>query len=261
MGPPGLGVLPIRLFGQLASRHLRSAVVSVIGGIGPALLTLICFNAKTGLATTALIYLLFLAVLSLMGSITAPILVSFAAVGCLDYFFAKPLFSFHVDYQQNALFLALAAFLTTSILVSGLRVTRKWTQDTLHESQLYLTEAQTLSHPGSFGWHPVSGTLIWSDETFRIFGCERAETPSLDLVLERTHPEDRPRRVRALVTCASREAEDWDLEHRLLIPDGSVKQIRIVAHATPAPNGDPRFIGTVMDITVARRAEEEWRQA
>ena len=61
----------------------------------------------------------------------------------------------------------------------------------LQRSEAYLAEAQRLSHIGSFGWDICSGKLYWSEETFRIFECDRAHQPTMDFVLQRTHPEDR----------------------------------------------------------------------
>src|SRR5207245_11212356 len=63
----------------------------------------------------------------------------------------------------------------------------------LQRSEAYLTEAQRLSHTGSFGWDVSSGKLYWSEETFRIFEYDRADQPTAEFVLERTHPEDRAR--------------------------------------------------------------------
>src|SRR6266478_4186486 len=61
----------------------------------------------------------------------------------------------------------------------------------LRRREAYLTEAQTLSHTGSFGWRPDTGEIVWSDETYRIFEYDRAERPTLNMVLRRIHPQDR----------------------------------------------------------------------
>jgi PAS domain S-box-containing protein len=61
----------------------------------------------------------------------------------------------------------------------------------LQRREAYLTEAQRLSHTGSFGWRPASGEIVWSDETHRIFEYDRAVTPTMDLIVQRVHPEDR----------------------------------------------------------------------
>jgi signal transduction histidine kinase len=60
---------------------------------------------------------------------------------------------------------------------------------------------------------------------------------------------------------ASHDGKDWDLQHRLLMLDGSVKHLHVVAHASWDESGNLEFIGAVMDVTAAKRAEEELHQA
>jgi PAS domain S-box-containing protein len=130
----------------------------------------------------------------------------------------------------------------------------------LQRSEAYLTEAQRLSHTGSFGWDVSSGNLYWSEETFRIFECDRAEQPTLGVVLQRTHPDDRAR-VQQTLDRTAQEKTDLDFERRLLMPDGTIKNIHIVGHPVFDESGDfVEFVGTVMDVTERTRAEEE-RQA
>ena len=94
----------------------------------------------------------------------------------------------------------------------------------------YLAEAQKLSHSGIFTWKVSSGMLEWSDETYRILGFSRETNPTLDLVFDRVHPEDRERllKVRDL---AARDGMDLDVEHRLLMPNGDIRYLHVVAHA------------------------------
>src|SRR5580658_3020900 len=94
----------------------------------------------------------------------------------------------------------------------------------------YLAEAQRLSHSGTFGWKIPTGELVWSDETYRILGFTRETNPTLELVFDRVHPEDRDR-VRQLSDRASQNGMDSDVEHRILLPDGVIKYIHAVAHA------------------------------
>jgi signal transduction histidine kinase len=125
----------------------------------------------------------------------------------------------------------------------------------LFTREAYLAEAQRLSHTGSFGWNLSDGELVWSDETFRIFDYDRSVSPTLELVLQRTHPDDVPL-VRQLIDRLSHGGTEWDLEHRLLMPDGSTKHVRAVAHAVTDPSGQLRFLGAVVDLTASKRAEE-----
>jgi PAS domain S-box-containing protein len=131
----------------------------------------------------------------------------------------------------------------------------KRTED-LKRSEAYLAEAERLSHTGSFGWNIATGDIFWSEETFRIFEYDRATKPTLDLMLQRTHPEDHARVQQFL-----KDSRDWDFEHRLLIPDGSVKHVHAVAHGVKDASGTlVDVFGAVMDITSTRRAEEALRE-
>jgi PAS domain S-box-containing protein len=131
--------------------------------------------------------------------------------------------------------------------------------ESLHRTETYLAEAQRLSLTGSFGWNVSSGEIYWSQETFRIFEYDSATKPTVELVLQRTHPEDRAL-VRQVIDRASQERKDFDFERRLLMPDRSVKYVRVVGHPSTDESGNFEFVGAVTDITERKRSEEE-RQA
>src|SRR6478609_4870077 len=137
---------------------------------------------------------------------------------------------------------------------------QKRIEDVLRHSEEYFTEAQRLSRTGSFGWNVPSGGISWSDETFRIFGCDRATKPTLEFILQRVHPEDRAA-VQKTIDQASRDGKDFDHEYRLLMPDGSVKYVHAVAHAIRDASGSIVFVGAVTDVTVAREAERKLRRS
>ncbi len=130
----------------------------------------------------------------------------------------------------------------------------------LERSKAYLAEAQTLSHTGSFGWKVSTGEHIWSEETYCIFEFDPAVKPTIEQIIERTHPEDRTL-VMQIVERASTNAEDFDLERRLLMPDGRIKHLRVLAKAMRDASGGTEFVGAVLDITAAKRAEERIRQS
>jgi PAS domain S-box-containing protein len=137
------------------------------------------------------------------------------------------------------------------------RAERKKAEQALRRSEAYLAEAQRLSHTGSFGWNVGTGQIFWSDETHRIFGSDPTTTPSLELVLDRVHPDDRPQ-TRKIFERASTERSDFSAEPRLMMPDGSVKYVRVLAHRTPGEEpGGLFFVGAVTDVTELKRAEEE----
>ncbi len=130
----------------------------------------------------------------------------------------------------------------------------------LRSSQMYLAEAQRLSQTGSFGWTPSSGEIFWSEESFRIFGYDNTPSVTLEMVLQRVHPEDKAR-VQCTLDRASGDGKDFDYEYRLLMPDGLVKYVHVVAHAFRNRVGILRFVGALMNVTEAKRAEDALRES
>jgi len=135
----------------------------------------------------------------------------------------------------------------------------KTAQAELQRRWQYLAEAQRLSRSGTFAWKVSNGELVWSDETYKILGFARETNPTIDLVFDRIHPEDRER-LQQLRDRAAQNGIDLDVEHRILLPDGVIRYIHVVAHAGEDHSGDREYIGIVSDITERKRAEEE-RQA
>jgi PAS domain S-box-containing protein len=133
-------------------------------------------------------------------------------------------------------------------------------EEKLQRSEAYLAEAQRLSHTGSFGWRPATGEIIWSEETFRILEFDPAIKPTVELILQRTHPDDRAF-VQETIDQAARDRKAFDFEHRLLMPDGSVKYVRVVGHSlTNDESGNFEFVGAVMDVTAAKQVEQTLRE-
>jgi PAS domain S-box-containing protein len=350
-----------------------------VGLVAIGAVTGVCFRAGLNSATTALIYMVVILMLSLLDSFVSSAIFSIFAVACLDYFFIPPLFQFDVGDPQDIA--TLVAFLFISLTVTSLvrrvrelvqtqgdqaklldlthdpilvrdmnhvilywnsgaerlygwdradvvgkvafevlgttfpvtldqitatlierahwegevqRVKRdgtaiwvacRWTLErdldgqpigiietnnditdrrtaeaALRRAQeAYLSEAQKLSHTGSFGWNTSTGAITWSSESFRIFGYDESVSPGLDLIFARVHPED-SRFVRRVIDAAIDNRQDFDVEHRLLMPDGSVKHIHVVARAVAEEPGTLHFMGAVMDITDRLRTEERLRQ-
>jgi formate hydrogenlyase transcriptional activator len=123
----------------------------------------------------------------------------------------------------------------------------------LQRREAYLAEAQRLSHTGSFGWSVTSGEIFWSEETFRIFEYDPTTKPTVELVLQRVHPEDTAL-VKHTIERASQDQKGFDLEHRLLMTNGSVKYVHVVAHALSDDSGSTEFVGSVMDVTEQHQA-------
>jgi PAS domain S-box-containing protein len=126
--------------------------------------------------------------------------------------------------------------------------------------EAYLKAAQTLSHTGSFGWRPATGEIVWSEETYQIAGYNRGTKPTLELVFQRIHPEDTVL-VQEALDRATLHGTDLDFEHRLLLPDGAVKYVHIVAHAVRDASSNIEYVGAIMDITARKLAEEALRKS
>src|SRR5713101_2070342 len=130
----------------------------------------------------------------------------------------------------------------------------------LQRSEAYLAEAQRLSHTGSFGWRVSTGEIIWSEETFRIFQYDRTTKPTVELLLQRVHPDDAAL-VKQTIEHASQDGKNFEHGYRLVMPEGSVKYVHVVAHASSDELGGIEFVGAVMDVTVAKQAEEMIRES
>jgi PAS domain S-box-containing protein len=137
---------------------------------------------------------------------------------------------------------------------------QKRIEDALLRSEMYLTEAQRLSRTGSFGWNVSTGEIFWSAESFGIFQYDRAAKPTLELIVQRTHPDDRAA-VQKTIDDASRDGKDFDHEYRLLMPDRSLKYVHAIARAARNAAGGVELVGAVMDVTAAREAERKLRRS
>jgi PAS domain S-box-containing protein len=133
---------------------------------------------------------------------------------------------------------------------------RKRAEEGLRRSESLLAEAQRLSQSGSFAWSLSSREMYWSDETYRILELERSTTPAVELLLHRVHPEDVATVVRQFVERTSHDGQEFTDEYRLLMPDGRVKHLRVVASAIRYDSGDIDIVGAVKDVT-----EQRWAQA
>ena len=135
---------------------------------------------------------------------------------------------------------------------------RKRAEAALRRSEAYLTDAQRLNHTGSFALDPHSREILyWSEEMFRVFGFDQQMgLPTSPQVYERIHPEDRDR-VRQASERMLRDQVEVEVDYRIVLSDGKVKYIHSLAHPALSINGLIETVGTCVDVTERKRAEQE----
>jgi PAS domain S-box-containing protein len=136
-------------------------------------------------------------------------------------------------------------------------------EEKLKRSEAYLAEAQRLTHTGS--WARVSATVAmryWSEECYRVLGFDpRDGLPRFQTFLQRVHPDDQAK-ISEISAAAGRAKFDYETDYRIVHPGGEIRDIHVVAHPVFDPSGDlVEYVGTVMDVTERRRAEEKLRRS
>lgn len=138
--------------------------------------------------------------------------------------------------------------------LASIAIVRAQEEEALKRSEAFLVEAQRLSLTGSFAWPVASDVVTYSEQTYRIYEFDPALPVTLDLIATRIHPEDIPL-LRDMIRRSRQNGDDLDYEYRLLMPDGSVKHLHLVAHGTRHNHGELEYIGAIQDITQRRRSE------
>src|SRR6478752_3603400 len=151
----------------------------------------------------------------------------------------------------------------------------KEAEDRLRRSEAYLAEAQRLTHTGAYGVVAVHADedfhgdktfarriVYWSDENYRIWGFDPAQgLPSYEAAVQRVHPDDRDA-VREELLKALHEKRDYAFQWRIVLPDGTIKYLEATGHHVFSASGElVEVIGTHVDVTERRRAEEALRES
>src|SRR5712672_1436316 len=139
---------------------------------------------------------------------------------------------------------------------------RKRAEEGLRTSESYLAEAQRLSQTGSWAWSPEQDIRYWSEECYRVLSFDPQDgLPRFEDFLQRIHPDDQPG-FRELIETAIREKAEWEADYRIAHPDGAIRDIHVVSHPVLSASGHlVEFVGTVIDVTERKRAEEELRRS
>ncbi len=131
---------------------------------------------------------------------------------------------------------------------------RKRSEAALKRNEEFLADAQRLSSTGSFLWNLTTGEIIFSEETYRIYGMDPAVPVTFELIRARTHP-DELTELKDHIEQAQ-HGLDLDFERRLLMPDRSVKYLHFICRAVRDQEGQIEYIGAVQDVTGRRRSED-----
>ena len=135
-------------------------------------------------------------------------------------------------------------------------------RDELRRSKACLTEAQRISHTGSWTWNPASGAMFWSAEHFRLHDLEPSQAKvSPDLLFERMHPDDRGRLKRAFQEAIDRRAE-IECDYRVVRSDGTIRYIHGLARPMAHDSGRLlEYVGTAVDVTERRCSDVALRES
>ncbi len=136
---------------------------------------------------------------------------------------------------------------------------RNGSADELRRKEAFLAEGQRLSKTGSFGWKVSTGELFWSEETYRIYQYDPTMKPTIAMVMQRVHPEE-VHLVEKTCQRAARDGNDYEHKFRVVMPDGSLKHIHIVAHSSRDTSGNLEYVGAVMDVTALKNVADELRR-
>jgi PAS domain-containing protein len=120
---------------------------------------------------------------------------------------------------------------STEVIGAVMDITeRKLTELELQRSKAHLTDAQRLSHTGSAGMEAGTKRMFWSEETARIYGYAPGTEPTPELILQRVHPDDVDL-LKGVLEQAGQAGNDFNFEHRLLMPDGQQNTFSILRMA------------------------------
>jgi signal transduction histidine kinase len=137
---------------------------------------------------------------------------------------------------------------------------RKQAEEKLRRNEVFLAEGQQLARIGSFSWRVAAGEITWSEQLYRIFGFDPGTPVTLELMGRRVHPEDR-HLLSDMIEQAGQGVSDFEYEHRLQMPDLSVKHLHLIAQGTRDKDGRLEYIGAVQDVTQRRFSEEALSRA
>ena len=188
---------------------------------------------------------------SLQSACILPLTTAYRRIGSLGFGVCQP----NAYSSDEVRYLSLVADQVALAVDNALR------DDEQRTGELFLEEGQKLSHTGSWMWSQSSGEIRWSREHFLILGADPdKDKPCAPLFWSRVHPDDREG-LEKLMEQAVSEKREFEQEFRLVLPDGTLKHVSGIGRPIIDDAGSlMAYIGTTMDITQRKRAEEQIRK-
>jgi formate hydrogenlyase transcriptional activator len=139
---------------------------------------------------------------------------------------------------------------------------QKHAEEKIRRSESYLAEAQRLSQTGSWAWSPDDDIRYWSEECYRVLSFDPQDgLPRFEQFFQRIHPDDQAG-LREVIETAIRDKAEWEADYRIVHPDGPVRDIHVLGHPVLNSSGHLiEFVGTVIDVTERKKAEEQRRRS
>ena len=166
--------------------------------------------------------------------------------------------------EEDISFLRLIGRVVAFALDNGLNLRRSQQQnERLRESEAYLAEAQRLNQTGSWAWNPATGDIrYWSEMCYCVLGFDPAgPLTRFEEFFHRIHPDDQAA-SRERFEQAIRDKADFELDYRIIHPEKGIRDIHVVGHALLDGSCNlGEFVGTVIDVTERKRAEQELRRS
>jgi PAS domain S-box-containing protein len=171
--------------------------------------------------------------------------------------------AFHIaDRREGMVPLEKIEFIESVSPLVGEAILRFSAEEELLKSEARLAEAQRVAHLGNWDWNIQTNQLYWSDEIYHIFGLSALQfSATYDAFLDSVHPEDRES-VKKAVNEALYEKKPFSIDHRIVLPDGSVRTVQELAEVMFNESGKPvRMLGIVLDITDRKKAEDDLKDS
>ncbi|MDO7900063.1 PAS domain-containing sensor histidine kinase [Pseudomonas citrulli] len=233
----------------ISSHPLVNALGWAVGLVVACGIVIINSETHSDLAPT----LLYITLLLMAANLFSINLVISVALMCMVLLTA--MFLYNGGYHRWESTTGFFRCLTALSAIAFLALRSKQASDSLRHNEAYLIGAQRLSQTGSVGFRGDRQTMAWSEESARIFEYPLNRPPTVSMMLDRTHPDDLAL-ARGIFEQAARRALQIEVKLRLLMPDGRLKHIHMIASPLPDHQGGCQYVGALMDITASKQAEE-----